>query len=236
MPPAPPRSSRLLGASAPRPGGRSARGRPRRGSAGRGRSRRSARRSGPARPRPRRRGRRRRTRPTARPGRAPGVTAPSSRASTRSASGRCSGSSSRTCSAPEPTEALSWPGVPSAITLPWSITAIPSASWSASSRYCVQSRIVVPPATSARMMSQTWLRERGSRPGRRLVEEHQLRRDDDARRDVEPPPHPAGVVLDQAPGRVGEAEGLEQLVGARLGARRASGRAAGRSGSGSRGR
>ena len=63
-----------------------------------------------------------------------------------------------------PTEALSCPGVPSAITLPWSITAIPSASWSASSRYCVQSRIVVPSATSARMMSQTWLRERGSSP------------------------------------------------------------------------
>ena len=56
------------------------------------------------------------------------------------------------------------PGVPSAITWPWSITAIPSASWSASSRYCVQSRIVVPSARSARMMSQTWLRERGSSP------------------------------------------------------------------------
>ena len=54
-------------------------------------------------------------------------------------------------------------------------------------------------------------------PGRRLVEEHQLRRDDDARGDVEPPPHAAGVVLDQPAGRLGEAERLEQLRRARLG-------------------
>src|SRR5829696_5746295 len=33
---------------------------------------------------------------------------------------------------------------------------------------------------------------------RRLVEEHELGRDDDAGRDVEPPAHPAGVVLDLA--------------------------------------
>jgi ABC-2 type transport system ATP-binding protein len=96
-------------------------------------------------------------------GRAAG-TEPSSRPRRRSASGRCSGSSRRTCRAPEPTEAFSCPGVPSAITRPWSITAMPSASWSASSRYWVQSKIVVPSSTSARMMSQTWLRERGSSP------------------------------------------------------------------------
>jgi hypothetical protein len=50
------------------------------------------------------------------------------------------------------------------MTRPRSITAMPSASWSASSRYWVQSRIVVPSATSARAISQTWLRERGSSP------------------------------------------------------------------------
>ena len=54
-------------------------------------------------------------------------------------------------------------------------------------------------------------------PGRRLVEEHQLRRDDEARGDVEPAPHAAGVVLDQPAGRVGEPEALEQLARARLG-------------------
>ena len=53
--------------------------------------------------------------------------------------------------------------------------------------------------------------------GRRLVEEHQLRRDDDARRDVEPAAHAARVVLDQPAGRLGEAERLEQLGRARLG-------------------
>ena len=65
---------------------------------------------------------------------------------------------------PWPTDALSSPGVPSAITRPWSITAIRVASWSASSRYCVHSSTVVPWPTSARMMSHTWLRERGSSP------------------------------------------------------------------------
>src|ERR687897_190466 len=33
------------------------------------------------------------------------------------------------------------------------------------------------------------------KPGGRLVEEHQLRGDDEAGGDVEPAPHPAGVVL-----------------------------------------
>ena len=68
------------------------------------------------------------------------------------------------CSVLPPTETLSCAGVPSAITVPWSITAIPSASWSASSRYWVQSRIVVPCAANWRMMSHTWFRDRGSSP------------------------------------------------------------------------
>ena len=144
--------------------------------------------------------------------------------------GRCSGSSSRTCSAPEPTDALSWPGVPSAITRPWSITAIPSASWSASSRYWVQSRIVVPSATSARTMSQTWLRERGSSPVVGSSRNISSRRDDDARGDVEPAPHAARVVLDQPAGRLGEAERLEQLGARAPWPRRASARAGGRAG------
>ena len=91
------------------------------------------------------RARRRRPRPTAPRGRARAWTRRRARArARRSASARWSGSSSRTCSVPWPTEAFSSPGVPSAITRPWSMTAIRSASWSASSRYCVQSRTVVP--------------------------------------------------------------------------------------------
>ena len=61
-------------------------------------------------------------------------------------------------------DAFSAGGVPSAITRPWSITAIRSASWSASSRYWVVSRTVVPAATSARTAAQTSVRPRGSSP------------------------------------------------------------------------
>lgn len=46
---------------------------------------------------------------------------------------------------------------------------------------------VVPPATSARMISQTWLRLRGSTPWSARRED-QVRRHDDARGDVDPPP------------------------------------------------
>jgi hypothetical protein len=53
-------------------------------------------------------------------------------------------------------------------------------------------------------------------PRGRLVEDHQARGDDDAGGDVEPPAHAAGVVLDLARRGVGEAERLQQLVGARL--------------------
>ena len=47
---------------------------------------------------------------------------------------------------------------------------------------------------------------------RRLVEEHELGRDDDARGDIDPPAHAAGVVLHEPTGRVGQPEGVEQLV------------------------
>ena len=53
-------------------------------------------------------------------------------------------------------------------------------------------------------------------PGRRLVEEHELGRHDDARRDVEPAPHPAGEVLDELAGRLRQPERVEQLAGAVL--------------------
>ena len=53
--------------------------------------------------------------------------------------------------------------------------------------------------------------------GRRLVEKHQLGRDHDARRDVQPAPHPARVVLGEPAGSVRDAECLEQLGRARLG-------------------
>jgi hypothetical protein len=52
--------------------------------------------------------------------------------------------------------------------------------------------------------------------GGRLVEEHQVRGHDQAGRDVQPAPHAAGVLLDEAGGRVREVERLEQLGGALL--------------------
>ena len=59
---------------------------------------------------------------------------------------------------------LSCSGVPSATSLPWSSTAIRSASWSASSRYWVVRKMVVPSATSSRTMSHIVRRLRGSSP------------------------------------------------------------------------
>ena len=81
------------------------------------------------------------------------------------------------------------PGVPSAMTRPWSMTAMRSASWSASSRYCVVRSTVVPPEDMERTMSQTWLRLLGIEARGRLVEEEEVRRDDYRGRDVEPAPH-----------------------------------------------
>src|SRR5205085_469148 len=53
---------------------------------------------------------------------------------------------------------------PRAITRPWSTTTMSSARRSASSRYCVVSRIVTPPATRFSSTSHRSLRARGSRP------------------------------------------------------------------------
>jgi len=85
-------------------------------------------------------------------------------ARTRRACGRCSPSRSRTCRVPEPTRDLSCALVPSATIRPWSMTAICSASWSASSRYWVVSSTVVPAAAIWRTSSHTRLRLRGSSP------------------------------------------------------------------------
>jgi hypothetical protein len=64
------------------------------------------------------------------------------------------------------------------------------------------------------MNSQTSLRVRGSRPGRRLVEEQDSRTGDQARADVQAPPHPARVGLDQPVASVREVEPLEHVLGA----------------------
>ena len=69
-----------------------------------------------------------------------------------------------TSSTVAPTRSLSWSGVPSATTLPASSSAMRSASWSASSRYCEVSRTVVPLAARSRITSHSARRVRGSSP------------------------------------------------------------------------
>ena len=102
---------------------------------------------------------------------------------------------------------------------PWSITAIRSASRSASSRYCVVSSTVVPSATSASIASQSPMRLREVEAGRRLVEEEHRRAGDERRGEVEPAAHAARVGAHEPVAGVGELEGGEQL--ARALARRA---------------
>ncbi len=63
-----------------------------------------------------------------------------------------------------PISALSVSGVPAATILPLSMIPTLSASWSASSRYWVVRKTVVPSSFSARTSSQIVLRLTGSRP------------------------------------------------------------------------
>ena len=115
--------------------------------------------------------------------------------------------------------ALSSRAVPSAMTSPWSITEMVSASVSASSRYCVVSSTVVPSATSVRMTSHMRSAAGGVEAGGRLVEEQHRRVRHQAGGEVEPATHAARVGLDHAVGRERQLELLEQLGGPAAGAR-----------------
>ena len=75
---------------------------------------------------------------------------------------RRGGPGSRPC--PGRRAAFSSSGVPVAMARPWSMITTWSASWSASSRYCVVSSTSVPAWTSARMASHSSIRLRGSSP------------------------------------------------------------------------
>ena len=83
--------------------------------------------------------------------------------------------SRRTSSRSPPTRSLSSSEVPSAITLPWSITTIRSASRSASSRYWVVSSTVVPAAVRASIVSHIADPAARVEAGGRLVEEQHRR-------------------------------------------------------------
>jgi hypothetical protein len=75
-----------------------------------------------------------------------------------------------------------------------------SASWSASSRYCVVSRTVVPPPTRERVEA-----------GRGFVQEQHLRVADQGSGQVQAAPHAAAVGADRFAAGVGEAEALQEL-------------------------
>ena len=111
----------------------------------------------------------------------------------------------------EPIRDFSSVAVPSAMTRPWSMTTMLSASRSASSRYCVVSSTVVPSATSSSMTLPEAEARRRVEPGRRLVEEQDRRPVHERGREVEPAAHAARVGLERPVGGVGQAEALEQL-------------------------
>ena len=73
-------------------------------------------------------------------------------------------------------------------------------------------KIVVPVVVDAADLVPDGQPRRRVEPGRRLVEEEDLRAVDEGAREVEAPLHPARVVLRAAVGRVGQPDQLEQLV------------------------
>ena len=102
-------------------------------------------------------------------------------------------------------------GVPSATIRPWSSTAIRSASWSASSRYWVVSRIVTPAAASSRTICHMVQAAARVQAGGGLVEEDHPGLTDEGHRQVEPSSHPARVGRQRLVRGVGEVELLQQL-------------------------
>ena len=133
-----------------------------------------------------------------------------------------------------PTIRLSSSGVPWAMTRPWSMTVISSASASASSRYCVVSRTVDAVGDQAAHDVPHVLALGRVEAGGRLVEEDHRRPADQARGQVEPAAHAAGVGLGRPVGRLGQVEPSSSSRGPAPCASRGAGRAAGRSAPGSR--
>ena len=108
--------------------------------------------------------------------------------------------------------ALSSAGVPSRTISPPSMIASRSHSASASSRYCVVRKTVVPRSLMRRTSSQTVSAARGVEARRRLVEEEDLGLVHERGGEVQPALHAAGVALDQAVRGVLELDELEQLL------------------------
>jgi hypothetical protein len=97
------------------------------------------------------------------------------------------------------------------MTVPPSITAMSSASWSASSRYCGEEHrgavrdeaLDDPPERQATARVE---------PGRRLVEEQHARVHHERTRQVDPPSHAAGEPLHGAVAGLGQVEHVDELA------------------------
>ena len=114
------------------------------------------------------------------------------RRSSASASSRCS---SRTSA---PMRALSSRGVPLAMTWPWSMTTMWSARLSASSRYWVVSSTRGAVGDELADEAPDVIARLRVEPGRGFVEDQQARPSDEARTEVEPAAHAAGVAAHDA--------------------------------------
>ena len=101
-----------------------------------------------------------------------------------------------------PSSAFSASGVPAATIRPSSMIATRPHSWSASSRYWVVRKTVVPAALIRRTSSQMVMPAGRVEAGRRLVEEQHRRLVDQRGGQVEASLHAARVALDRAVGRV----------------------------------
>ena len=112
-----------------------------------------------------------------------------------------------------PRSAFSSVGVPSAMTRPWSSTARVLASRSASSRYWVVSRTVVPPPTRLLDDLPQVVAALGVEPGGGLVQEQHGRPGHQGGGQVEPAAHPARVGLERPVAGIGQIELVEQLDG-----------------------
>ena len=175
---------------------------------------------------------------TARPGRTRGARPRRARARARARpSARWSGSSRRTCSVPAPTDALSSPR-----------RALGDHPAVVDDRDPVGELVGLVEVLRGQQHRRALGDERADdvphlvaparvEAGRRLVEEQQLRGDDDARGDVEPPAHAARVVLDLSGSAASASPNASSSSAARSLARaRGRSRAAGRAAPGSRGR
>ncbi len=138
--------------------------------------------------------------------------APITPRTTPAASAWSAPSASCSCSVESPTELFSSSGVPSATLRPRSMTAIRSASWSASSRYWVVSRIVQPLGDEAPDRVPHLAARARIQSGGRLVEEDQRRPRDQARGEVQAAAHAARELRERLRRGLLEPELLEQVA------------------------